>query len=215
MKRISSFLAACLMASMLAACAAKQAEPSWRPNAASALDSFGDAWLKGDSAIGAVEFARARLEVSGTGRADLVARAELFRCALRTASLDGGECEGFTPLAQDAGAPERAYAAYLAGQWRGLDAAQLPEQHRAIASGTGGLAGVADPLSRLVAAGAMLQAGRIAPPDIAAAVDTASAQGWRRPLLAWLGVAAQRAKATGDPSELARIERRIALASSR
>jgi hypothetical protein len=63
--------------------------------------------------------------------------------------------------------------------------------------------------------GAMLQAGRIAPPDIAVAVDTASSQGWRRPLLAWLGVAAQRAKAIGDTAELARIERRIALASSR
>jgi hypothetical protein len=77
------------------------------------------------------------------------------------------------------------------------------------------LAAVADPLSRLVAAGAMLQAGRIAPPDIAIATDTASAQGWRRPLLTWLGVSAQRARAAGDTAELARIERRIALASSR
>ena len=77
------------------------------------------------------------------------------------------------------------------------------------------MAGVADPLSRLVAAGAMLQAGRIAPPDIVSATDTASAQGWRRPLLAWLGVAVQRARAIGDTAELARIERRIALATSR
>jgi hypothetical protein len=206
---------ACLFALTLAACAAKQVEPSWRPNAASALDSFSDAYLKGDSAIAAVDFARARLEMSGTGRADLVAYAELVRCAVKTASLDGGECEGFVPLAQDAGADKRVYAAYLAGRWQGLDAALLPEQHRAIASGAGRLGGVADPLSRLVAAGAMLQAGRIAPPDIAVAVDTASSQGWRRPLLAWLGVAAQRAKAIGDTAELARIERRIALASSR
>jgi hypothetical protein len=208
-------LPACLLALMLAACAAKQAEPSWRPNAASALDSFSDAYLKGDSAIAAVDFARARQETSGTGRADLVAYAELVRCAVKTASLDGGECEGFAPLAPDAGADKRAYAAFLAGRWNGLDAALLPQQHRAIASGTGGLAGVADPLSRLVAAGAMLQAGRIAPPDIVIAVDTASSQGWRRPLLAWLGVAAQRAKAGGDTAELARIERRIALAGSR
>ena len=208
-------LPACLLALMLAGCASKPVEPSWRANAASALDSFRDAYLKGDSAIAATDFARARLEMSSTGRADLVAHAELVRCAVKTASLDVGGCDGFAPLAQEANPAERAYAAYLAGKWKGLDAALLPEQHRAIAAGTGGLAGVADPLSRLVAAGAMLQAGRIAPPDIVIATDTASAQGWRRPLLAWLGVAAQRAKATGDTAGLARIERRIALASSR
>jgi hypothetical protein len=206
---------ACLLALMLAGCAGKPVEPSWRANAASALDSFRDAYLKGDSAIAATDFARARLEMSSSGRAELVAHAELVRCAVKTASLDVGECDGFAPLAQDAGPGERAYAAYLAGHWQGLDAALLPEQHRAIAAGTGALAGVADPLARLVAAGAMLQAGRIAPPDIVIATDTASAQGWRRPLLAWLGVAARRANATGDAAELARIERRIALATPR
>ena len=91
----------------------------------------------------------------------------------------------------------------------------LPEQHQAIARGPGSLAGIADPLARLVAAGAMLQAGRIAPADIVTATETASSQGWRRPLLTWLGIAAQRARAAGDVAELARIERRIALATPR
>jgi len=45
------------------------------------------------------------------------------------------------------------------------------------------------------------------------AIDTASDQGWRRPLLAWLGVQAQRAEAAGDAQEEQRIRRRIALAS--
>lgn len=202
-------------ASLLAACASKPVQPSWRANAANSLDSFSDAYLKGDSRIAATDFARARAEMTSTGRADLVAHAELVRCAVYTASLEVGECEGFAPLAQDASAEGRTYGAYLAGRWQGLNPALLPEQHRAIASGTGGLAGVADPLSRLVAAGAMMQAGRIAPPDIVLAIDTASAQGWRRPLMVWLGVAAQRARAAGDTAELARIERRIALASSR
>ena len=153
--------------------------------------------------------------MASTGRADLVAHAELVRCAAYTASLVVGGCTGFTALAQDATPAERAYAAYLAGQWQGLDPALLPAQHQPIARGAGTLASVADPLSRLVAAGAMLQAGRIAPPDIAVAADTASGQGWRRPLLTWLGVAAQRARAAGNIEELARIERRIALAESR
>ena len=139
-------------------------------------------------------------------------------CAARcyTASLEVGECTGFTALAQDASAEERAYAAYLSGRWQGLNPALLPEQHRAIASGTGGLAGIADPLARLVAAGAMLQAGRIAPPDIVTATDTASAQGWRRPLLMWLGVsAAARAGGRRYGGSWRASERRIALASAR
>jgi hypothetical protein len=208
-------VSACAIALLLAGCASKPAEPSWRTNAAGSLDSFTAAYLKGDSAIAAYDFARARSEMASTGRADLVAHAELVRCAVRVASLEVGECDGFAALAADASAEERAYAAYLSGRWQGLNPALLPEQHRSIAAGTGALAGMADPLSRLIAAGAMLQAGRIAPPDIAIATDTASAQGWRRPLLTWLGVSAQRARAAGDTAELARIERRIALASSR
>ncbi|MDB5907404.1 MAG: hypothetical protein JWP34_1518 [Massilia sp.] len=205
----------CVAALLLSACASKPPEPSWRTNAADSLDSFTDAYLKGNSALAANDFARARSEMASTGRADLVAHAELVRCAVYTASLVVGECTGFTALAQDATPSERAYAAYLAGQWQGLDPALLPAQHQPIVRGGGTLAAVPDPLSRLVAAGAMLQAGRIAPPDIAVAADTASAQGWRRPLLTWLGVAAQRARAAGNTGELARIERRIALAESR
>jgi hypothetical protein len=210
MKIIPTLIAALLMAG----CASKPVEPSWRTNAAGSLDSFTAEYLKGNSAVAATDFARARSEMASTGRADLVAHAELVRCAVYTASLVVGECKGFAELAADATPAERAYAAYLAGQWQGLDAALLPEQHQAIARGTGGLAGVADPLARLVAAGAMLQAGRIAPPDNVIATDTASAQGWRRPLLMWLAAAEQRAIAVGDNAELARIRRRIALASS-
>ena len=75
------------------------------------------------------------------------------------------------------------------------------------------LAAVSDPLARLVAAGALLQAGRITPAEIGVAVDTASEQGWRRPLLAWLGVQQQRAQAAGDAAAVERIRRRMALAS--
>ena len=195
----------------LAGCASKPQPPAWEPNARGALDGYTDDWLRGDSAAADAEFARARRETASTGRFDLVAQAELVRCAVAAAGLDFG-CPGFAPLAADATPAQRAYAAYLDGQWQGLDASLLPEQHRAVAA-SGTLAGVADPLGRLVAAGALLKAGRITPADIANAVDTASAQGWRRPLLAWLGVQEQRARAAGDMQAVERIRRRIALAS--
>ncbi|MFC5548938.1 hypothetical protein [Massilia aerilata] len=200
-----------LLAMILAGCASKPQPPDWQPNARSALDGFTDAWLHGDSAAADAEFARARRETASTGRFENVAQVELVRCAARVASLVY-DCPGYTALAPDATPAQQAYAAYLAGQWQGLNAALLPEQHRAVLA-AGGLAGVQDPLARLVAAGALMKAGKITPADIANAVDTASNQGWRRPLLAWLGVQAQRAQAAGDAAAAQQIRRRIALAS--
>ena len=73
------------------------------------------------------------------------------------------------------------------------------------------MAGIADPLARLIAAGVLMQSARAEPAVMALAVDTASAQGWSRPLLAWLNVQALRAEAAGDAGEAARLRRRIGL----
>ncbi|ALK97780.1 hypothetical protein AB595_18250 [Massilia sp. WF1] len=200
-----------LFAMILAGCASKPQPPAWQPNAKSALDGFTSAWLDGDTLAADAEFARARRETASTGRFDRVAQAELARCAARVASLVY-DCPGYAALAGDATPAQQVYAAYLSGQWQGLDASLLPEQHRGVVGG-GTLAGVQDPLARLVAAGALMKAGRITPPDIGNAVDTASSQGWRRPLLAWLGVQEQRAQAAGDSAAVQQIRRRIALAS--
>ncbi len=204
-------LAAALGAGLLlAACAGGPAAPDWQVNSLASLRNFEAAYLGGNTRVAEAEFARARSDLTATGRADLVARAELVRCAARVASLEFDACPGFAALAADAGAPERAYAAFLSGEWQALDAAALPAQHRAVVAGTAGVL-PEEPFSRLVAAGAMMRAGRITPAAMAAAVDTASANGWRRPLLAWLGVQAQRAAAAGDGEAAARIRRRIEL----
>lgn len=203
-----SLIAAALV--VLSGCASKPQPPAWEGDAKSSLDGYTDDFLRGESAAADAEFARARRASASTGRFDVVAQAELVRCGVKAAALDY-ECPGFAALANDATPAQRAYAAYLDGRWQGLDTALLPEQHRAVVA-SGSLAGVADPLSRLVAAGALLKAGRITPADIATAVDTASSQGWRRPLLAWLGVQEQRARAAGDTDAAERIRRRIQLA---
>jgi len=200
-----------LIAALLAGCASKPLPPDWQANAKGALDASVDDYLKGHTAASNAEFREARAETTATGRADHVAQVELVRCAAQVASLVFEECPGYAALAMDATPAQRAYAAYLAGQWDGLDVALLTEQHRAVVGG-GALEAIADPLARLVAAGAQFKASRITPAGIALAVDTASIQGWRRPLLAWLGVQAQRAEAAGDTAAQAAIERRRKLA---
>ena len=209
--RFAPFLILAILA-MLAGCGSKPLPPDWQANAKGSLDAFTDDYLKGNSAAAEAEFRRARLETTATGRLEHVAQVELVRCAAQAASLAFDDCPGYAALAADASTEQRAYAAYLAGRWDGLNAAQLPEQHRPVVAG-GQLAAVADPLARMVAAGALFKAGRITPEGIALAVDTASHQGWRRPLLAWLGVQARRAEAAGDTAALEHIRKRIALAS--
>ena len=196
----------------LAACSSKPPAPSWQANAYSSLGAYSDAYLKGDTSAASAEFAHARAETASTGRPEMVARAELVRCATRVASLEFDDCPGFKALEQDVSAAERAYAAYLQG--KPADAALLPEAQRAIAAGKGNLAAIADPMAQLVAAGVLFETGKATPADIATATETASSQGWRRPLLMWLGVALKRAQAAGDGEGAARVQRRIDLASS-
>lgn len=203
-----------LLSILLAACASNAPPPDWQLNAHGAIERAQDAYLSGQGRIEAVEFARAHAEIARTGRVDLLARAELARCATRVASLVFEPCAGFDAWQADAAAPERTYARYLLGQATAQDAALLPPPHRPLTAPNATGAAVAtinDPLSRLVAAGVLLRSHRADPQTITLAIDAASSQGWRRPLLAWLGVQAQRAEQAGDTDALAHIQRRMLL----
>jgi len=203
---------------LLAACSTAPPAPQWQSNARAALDRAVAAYLDGVTRVANAEFDLARRELASTGRAELVAMAELTRCAVRVASLDVRPCDGFEKLRPDATPAERAYADYLANRVQAGDVALLPEHHRPFAAGglsgdaaTSALAAIDDPLARLVATGVLFQDGRANPSAIALAVDTASAQGWRRPLLAWLGVQLALAEKAGDSAGAERLRRRIAL----
>ena len=204
---------------LLAGCASGPPPPDWQSNAKAAVDAAVQAALLGDSGGEAQAFERARSALARTGRPDWMARAELMRCAARTASLVLEPCDGFERLRPDAAAAERAYADYLAGRTlSGDEIARLPPAQReaaaAIATKTvppGGLPGIDDPLARLIAAALLFRAGQASPATIELATDTASAQGWRRPLLAWLQVQALRAERAGAVDEAQRLRRRIAL----
>jgi hypothetical protein len=194
--RLSPIPSLCvLLAALLAGCASGTPPLDWQSDSFTAMQRFTRNYLAGNSRAAEQEFKSAKEDLSATGRADLVARAELVRCAARTASLEFDNCPGFEKLRADAGPEELAYADFLAGR-------------AARAAGE-------DPLSRLVNLGVQFKSNQATPESVAAAVEIASAQGWRRPLLAWLGVQEKRAEAAGDSDALARIRRRIALAQGK
>ena len=176
-------------AALLAACAGGPPPADWQLGARGALAQYQRYYFAGDAQVAENEFVLAKAEIARTGRLDLLARAELFRCAVRTASLEFDECSGFEALRADAGAEEIAYAEFLAGR-----------STRAASE---------EPASRLVAAAVRLKTGTIRPEEISGAIDVASSQGWRRPLLAWLSLQAKRAEEGGDQAAVVRIRRRI------
>lgn len=199
MKLLTLFKAGLLIAALLiAACSSSPVAPAWHADAKDAMDRANAAYLEGDSRVASAEMARVRKLISGTGRADLLATAELVHCAAHVASLVLEPCSGFESLRMDATATQTAYADYLQGRGS-APASQNPE----------------DPLSRLVIAAVALQKEQATPGTITGVIDTASSQGWRRPLLAWLGVQALRAEQAGDGTEAQRIRRRMALVEGR
>jgi hypothetical protein len=210
-----ALLLASLPVSLLMACASGPTPPAWQADAKGALDRSTSAYLAGETKASDAEMERARRTLGSTGRSDLLARAELMRCAARVASLVFEPCERFEVLRADAPAAERAYADYLAARpLTRENVALLPAAQQAAAGGDVSLASVQsieDALSRLIAVAVLFQAGQASPPMIDVASETASSQGWRRPLLAWLKVQALRAEKVGDAAEAQRVQRRIAL----
>ncbi|MEN5179032.1 hypothetical protein ABE501_04535 [Comamonas testosteroni] len=196
------------------ACAGGQKVPDWAINEQGAAERATDAYLSGNGRVADAEWRRAREEVRRTARPDLLARLELARCAAQVAALDASPCSGYEAVAQDAAAPEQAYARYLRGAQQPADIALLPKAQQAVAAqqATGAAAALAameDPLSRLVAAGALAVRSPLPMAVVQQAVDTASAQGWRRALLAWLINQQRLAQEQGDTALAAQVQRRL------
>ena len=202
---------------LLGACAAGPLPPEWEARTEASLKRFTRLYFDGNSRQAERAFADAQSAVAATGDPRLAARVELARCAIGTAALEFSACAGYEALQGDATDEDRAYGRMLFGQLQPGDARRLPARYRAFASVRNAdtqnraMRGIEDPVSRLVAAGALFRTADLSPGGLAAAVDTASARGFRRPLLAFLTVQAKLANAAGATQERDEIQKRIEL----
>jgi hypothetical protein len=221
--RLSSLIplagaAACtLILPLLNGCASGPVPADWQVNARDALESSQQFYLLGNDKLAQSELARSRAQVATSGRLDLLARVVLTQCAAQIASLAAKDCPEFAPLAKDALPAERSYHAYISGQWQEVNGALLPKQQQGVFANPADvkqLAAIKDPVSQILAAALLLQKEKISPEGIKLAVDAASSQGWRRPLLAWLGVQAQYAEKSGDSALAAQARRRMDLVAA-
>ncbi|MHB1244999.1 MAG: hypothetical protein ACYCZH_01060 [Sulfuriferula sp.] len=205
-----------ILSGLLSACAGQSA-PDWQYDAQSAAERYTQHYLAGDVRLAETSFHQARNAVAATGEVAAVGHIELLRCGLHVAALDFTPCTGYIELAAiNTTPPDHAYARFISGDWKGINAQLLPAQYVSLIASEGqsqvsinrSIAAIEDPVSRLVASGIMIRRAQFDTATLQGAIDTASKQGWRRPLLTYLGL---QEKQGGDPATLAAIAARIRL----
>ncbi|OIP91847.1 MAG: hypothetical protein AUK26_06040, partial [Syntrophaceae bacterium CG2_30_58_14] len=181
---------------LLAGCGAKPA-PAWIAAGHKQLETFKQDFLTGrEPPITEIHFRKAILEIKKGGDADLLGKAWLTRMALQVAvreELEEGEY--LKTEAAEAVPANWNFYRFLKGDAATVDVSLLPETYRpfwmAFRSGDAAKAAVAitaidDPLSRLIASGLAVSRRLENDAILQIAVETASQNGWKRALLAWL-----------------------------
>jgi len=203
---------------LLAACGSGgPPPPDWKTDSADLIERYQKHALLGDNTLAERYFQQAVAATGGAGRVDETARLWLVRCATRRAMLIDDPCAEYADLARIApNAADQAYYQFVTLQWEGLDAALLPRQHQDLLRAPHGRRGEAlgkidDPLARLLDASLLVMRQEANATTLALATETASAQGWRQPLLTYLKLQQKQAAAQGNAAELARLDRRIQL----
>lgn len=191
--------------------------PDWKTDAADLIERYKKHALLGENALAERYFQQAIGATGGAGRVTETARLWLVRCATRRAMLIDDPCTEYTELARVEPNPaDTAYYRFLTLDWNGLDASGLPEQHRGLLSATpdarpAALQKIGDPLSRLLDASLLVMRKEADASTLTLATETASAQGWRQPLLTYLKLREQQTETRGNADEAAALALRIRL----
>jgi molecular chaperone DnaK (HSP70) len=192
MKKVC-YLLACFF--LLAGCSAK-AVPDWTKTSHNQLESFKKHYLQGKDHLAEINFLKAIDEIKTSGDLRLLQIAYLTRYAVQIAVLGDVDDHEYLRLANvepDYGNAQ--FHIFLKGAFDRLDEASLPQQYRSFLHACKtrdqvhidhAIAAIKDPLSRLIASGLAVQKQLYHEKTITEAVRTASAQGWKKALLAYL-----------------------------
>ncbi|MBU1744625.1 MAG: hypothetical protein KJ649_07000 [Proteobacteria bacterium] len=204
---------------LLAGCGAKPA-PVWIAAGHKQLETFKQDFLTGrEPPITEIHFRKAVEEIKKGGDADLLGKAWLTRMALQVAvreELEEGEY--LKTEAVEAVPANRNFYRFLKGDAATVDVSLLPEPYRpfwmAFRSGDAAkaavtIAAIEDPLPRLIAAGLAVSHRLENDAILQIAVDTASQNGWKRALFAWLERLQSSHEAAGDAAKASAIQSRI------
>ena len=212
------FLPSILCVALLSACGSGgPPPPDWKTDAADSIERYQKHALLGESTLAEHHFQRAIRATGGAGRVTDTARLWLVHCATRRAMLIDDPCTDYAELARiEADVADQAYYLFLTLRWEAIDIDLLPKQHRGLVSAPAKLrpvrlVDVGDPLAQLLGASLLVMRQEADATTLTLATETASLQGWRRPLLTYLKLQEAQAKDQGDTAQLERLAQRIEL----
>lgn len=191
--------------------------PDWKTDAADLIERYQKHALEGENRLAERYFQQAVAATGGAGRVAETARLWLVRCATRRAMLIDDPCAEYAELARiDPDVADQAYYLFLTLRWEAIDIDLLPKQHRELVNAPAGtrpvlLVDVNDPLALLLGASLLVMRQEADAGTLTLATETASSQGWRRPLLTYLKLQEAQAKSQGDLAQLERLAQRIEL----
>jgi hypothetical protein len=216
MKKIFFFI----MAILLCACGSTPV-PAWKDNAHRHLEDYKVNFLAGKEDASEPHFVKAVREISAGNDLGLLAVAYLTKYALHTASLESFDPVEFTELSRlEANPPDTAYCLFLEGKFAAVDARELPSSYTGVLKAASRMdltmaareiAAIDDPLSRLIACGVCVRHLPASEAILQTGMAAASANGWRRPLWAYLAKLHDFYLARGDKAKAAAVEKRLEL----
>ena len=220
MKNISFVLALLILFLGLSGCGSKTV-PDWQNNSFKYMEYFKKYFLTGDERKSDLYFTKAVEEIKKSGKLDVLAKAYLTKCSVRVATLGEINCDEFNVIEGIEGnRKNNNFYTFLKGNFDNVDGKLLPERYqkffKSIKTDTiedlnSEIVTIEDPLSRLIAVGLSVKHGRYNESTLRAALDVASAQGWKKALLAYLEEIKAFYKKTREVAKADKVQQKINL----
>lgn len=210
-----------IFALFICACWSAKPIPVWKDKAYMHLDDYKTSFLAGKEESTEPHFIKARREIAASNDLGLLTIAYLTKYALHTASLENFDSSEFAKLYKlEPNPSDMAYCHLLKGNFTAVDMKVLPYRYagvlkaalaRDLTMAAREITAIDDPLSRLIACGVCV---KYLPSDetiLQTGISTASANGWRRPLWAYLKKLQEHYLETGDQNKSAAVKARLDL----
>ena len=181
--------------------------PDWKSDSVDFIERYKKHALLGENTLAERYFQQALRATGGAGRVSETGRLWLVHCATRRAILLDDDCSEYVDLAKvETSAEDRAYYQFVTLNWSELDASRLPAQYAGLVKVDAArvntqITTIEDPLSRLLAASLITLRGQADHATLVLAMETASTQGWRQPLLTYLKLLEKSALERGATNE--------------
>lgn len=207
---------------LLIGCGSKRA-PDWTKAAFNQLDNYKKNYLMGKEQMAERHFSHAIDEIKKSGDLDILATAYLTKNAVQVAVLEVVDDREFLRIDAIQPLPQhRSFHKFLKGEMDVVEEELLPGQYRAffrafrsgrVKDATDEILKMEEPLSRLVAAGLVVHKNKHDERCLKVAIDTASRNGWKKALLAYLEKLQAFYESKMDSEKAATIRKKIELIS--